>query len=165
MVVGSCITAVAPTAGQIFVGVSDSDVRNNHGSIAFVVGVGLPTVDQWLSGGAFECPKKVRSDVGGPTILASKNADGTNLPDGIDRAIISDGIAKVKADVMACGRVSPARGTVKVAVTVGSDGRVANVAVKPAPDRTLGNCVAAAVQGAMFSRTRSGGSFAYPFVF
>jgi hypothetical protein len=59
LVVGSCITAVASTAGQIFVGVNDHDVGNNRGSIRFAVRVGLPTVEQWRSGGAFECPRRM----------------------------------------------------------------------------------------------------------
>lgn len=59
LVVGPCVTAVASTAGQIFVGVNDRDVGNNRGSIRFAVRVGLPIVEQWRSGGAFECPRHI----------------------------------------------------------------------------------------------------------
>ena len=90
---------------------------------------------------------------------------GGDLPDGLDRSMISSGIANVKARVSACGDKSPAKGKVKVHVKVGGDGRVANVAVESSPDAGLGACVAAAVQKASFSKTQSGGSFSYPFVF
>lgn len=53
LVVGACVTAVASVAGQIFIGVND--VGNNHGTLTFAVRVGLPNVEQWRSGGAFEC--------------------------------------------------------------------------------------------------------------
>ena len=48
----------------------------------------------------------------------------SDLPDGLDRAMISAGIANVKARVIACGDKSPAKGKVKVHVKVGGDGRV-----------------------------------------
>src|SRR5262249_15625099 len=56
-VVGWCAMVVATTPGQIFVGVNDSDVGNNRGSVLFGAHVGLPTVEQWRSGGGFECPR------------------------------------------------------------------------------------------------------------
>ncbi|CAN5132707.1 hypothetical protein BH11MYX1_BH11MYX1_12760 [soil metagenome] len=90
---------------------------------------------------------------------------GGDLPDGLDRGMISAGIANVKARVSACGDKSPAKGKVKVHVKVGGDGRVANVALESSPDAGLGACVVAAVQKASFSKTQSGGSFSYPFVF
>jgi len=86
-------------------------------------------------------------------------------PDGIDRAIVSAGIASVRPRVDACGEKIDASGVVKVDVTVAPDGRVANVTVKEAPDVALGKCVAAAVQTAKFAATHVGGKFAYPFVF
>jgi len=90
---------------------------------------------------------------------------GADLPDGLDRGMISSGIANVKARVSACGDKSPAKGKVKVHVKVGGDGKVAAVNVESSPDEKLGACVAAAVQKASFSKTQSGGSFSYPFVF
>jgi hypothetical protein len=162
LAVGPCVIAVASTAGQIFVGVNDSDVRNNHGSIRFAVHVGLPTVGQWRSGGAFECPRRAQGSDRAPIAAASADAE---LPDAIDPAIITDAIVKMKPEVAACRTTSPARGIVKLAVTVGADGRVASVSIKTAPDRALAMCVAAAVQKAQFARTRSGGTFSYPFIF
>lgn len=79
--------------------------------------------------------------------------------------MISAGIANVKARVTSCGDKSPAKGKVKVKVSVSGDGRVSNVAVETTPDPALGACVAAAVQKASFGKTQSGGSFSYPFVF
>jgi TonB family protein len=92
---------------------------------------------------------------------------GADLPESLDRGMISSGIAAVKARVSSCGDKSQAKGKVKVHVKVGSDGRVASggVSVESSPDASLGACVAAAVQKASFSKTQSGGSFSYPFVF
>lgn len=88
-----------------------------------------------------------------------------DLPDSLDRAMISDGVAKMKARVMACGDKSPAKGQVKVSVKVAADGSVANVTVRNTPDPGLGNCVAGVMQQARFAKTQTGGSFAYPFQF
>jgi TonB family protein len=79
--------------------------------------------------------------------------------------MISAGIANVKARVQSCGDKSPAKGKVKVKVSVSGDGRVTNVAVETTPDSALGACVAAAVNKASFGKTQNGGSFSYPFVF
>ena len=92
-------------------------------------------------------------------------AGGADLPDGLDRSMISTGIGNVKARVTSCGDKSSAKGKVKVHVKVGGDGKVSNVTVESSPDAGLGSCVAAAVQKASFSKTQNGGSFSYPFVF
>ena len=161
-VVGSCAMAVASTPGQIFVGVNDSDVSNNHGSILFGVRVGFPTVEQWRSGEAYECPMPPSHRDPVPVVETHADAD---LPDGINPAMITEGLAQVKRDVAACRSRSPARGTVKLAVTVGPDGRVTSVTIKAAPDRALADCVAAAARNATFARTKAGGAFSYPFIF
>lgn len=88
-----------------------------------------------------------------------------DVPEGLDRAMISDGVDKVKARAMACGDKSPAKGQVKVSVKVGPDGHVSSVTVKNTPDAGLGNCVAGVMQKATFAKTQTGGSFAYPFSF
>lgn len=92
-------------------------------------------------------------------------AHNSNLPDALDRSMISAGIANVKARVSACGDRSSAKGQVKVHVKVGGDGRVSSVTVETSPNGSLGSCVQAAVQRASFARTQTGGSFSYPFVF
>jgi TonB family protein len=89
----------------------------------------------------------------------------TDLPDTLDRESISRAIGAVKARVAACGGQSSVHGKVKVRVEVAANGRVSSVSVEATPDAALGACVAAAVRRAVFSRTRSGGSFSYPFVF
>jgi predicted Zn finger-like uncharacterized protein len=100
---------------------------------------------------------------GGSPPAAAKAGD---LPDGLDRTMISDGVAKVKARVMGCGEKSPVKGTVKVSVRVGPDGHVTSATPRdPVPDAGLASCVAAAMQKATFAKTQNGGSFAYPFVF
>ena len=99
---------------------------------------------------------------GGGTPAAPRAGD---LPDSLDRAMISDGVAKVKAKAQACGDRSPAKGQVKVSVKVSPDGHVTGVTVRNTPDPGLGNCVQAVMQTAKFARTQNGGSFAYPFQF
>jgi TonB family protein len=86
-------------------------------------------------------------------------------PEALDRAMISDGVGKVKAKVMSCGEKSPAKGQVKVSVKVSPDGHVTNVTVKSTPDEGLGSCVASMMQRATFAKTQTGGSFSYPYTF
>jgi outer membrane biosynthesis protein TonB len=87
------------------------------------------------------------------------------LPEALDRASISTGMATAKPKVMACGDAEKGTGKVKVEVVVGPDGRVTKATTdRPAGDK-LGACVAAAVKSVTFSRTQKGGSFSYPFVF
>ena len=102
---------------------------------------------------------------GGTTAAKPAGGGGADLPDGLDRSMISSGIANVKARVSSCGDKSQAKGKVKVHVKVGGSGAVSNVTVESSPDASLGACVAAAVQKAAFSKTQNGGSFSYPFVF
>jgi len=116
------------------------------------------------------CAKFRKSSSGGKpgaagSVPAAPKSSGGDVPEGLDRTMISDGVAKVKARVMSCGDKSPAKGQVKVSVKVGPDGHVVSVAVKNTPDVALGNCVAGMMQKATFARTQNGGSFAYPFPF
>jgi len=87
------------------------------------------------------------------------------MPDILDRTAISNGVNTVKSAVAACATTAPAKGTVKVHVRVAANGLVTNVDVIATPTAALGACVAAAMQRAVFERTRQGGSFSYPFVF
>lgn len=89
----------------------------------------------------------------------------SNLPESLDRAMISNGIAAVKARVSACGDRSSAKGKVKVKVQVDGSGKVKNVTVEEQPDASLGACVKSAVAKATFTKTQRGGTFSYPFVF
>jgi len=88
-----------------------------------------------------------------------------DVADSLDRAMISDGLAKVRDMVMACGEKSSAKGTVKVRVEVSPDGGVGSVTVVETPDERLGDCVADRVKKATFPRTQTGGSFRYPYTF
>jgi predicted Zn finger-like uncharacterized protein len=90
---------------------------------------------------------------------------GGDAPDKLDRAMISEGVSKVKARVMGCGDRSSAKGTVKVSVKVSAGGTISSVSVTSTPDPGLGSCVQSAMQRATFRKTQSGGSFSYPFVF
>jgi TonB family protein len=90
---------------------------------------------------------------------------GSNLPDSLDRAMISSGIGSVKGKATSCGDKSSAKGVVKVHVKVDGSGHVSDVSVSSSPDPALGACVSAAVKKASFPATQNGGSFSYPFPF
>ena len=73
---------------------------------------------------------------------------------------------KCSAAVIRCGEQSPAaKGIVRLAMKVRSDGAVEEASVSEAPDPTLGECVASAVRKVTFAKTELGASFAYPFKF
>jgi TonB family protein len=78
---------------------------------------------------------------------------------------IKAGVDRVRPRVIDCGQKHPAKGTVKVGVSVNGAGEVEGVSVKEAPDGALGECVADAMRRAQFAKTANGGSFTYPFVF
>ena len=114
------------------------------------------------------CCAKFRKGGGGKPAAPSGGSTAHksgDLPDGLDRDIINDGVNKVKARAQACGDKFAAKGQVKVSVKVSSDGNVAGVTVRNTPDPGLGSCVAGVMQTAKFARTQNGGSFAYPFTF
>jgi len=93
------------------------------------------------------------------------NAAKGDLPQGLDRDMIKDGVEKVQGRAQACSSTSSAHGQVKVSVRVGPDGHVMGVTVKNTPDPALGNCVTGVMQRATFAKTQNGGSFSYPFTF
>jgi hypothetical protein len=97
--------------------------------------------------------------------LRAAGQGSADIPETLDRVAISNAIASVKAKVFACGEKSAAHGKVKLHVTVAPSGSATKVEVDATPDAALGTCVADAVKGAVFPRTRTGGSFSYPFVF
>ncbi|HEY5926713.1 MAG TPA: AgmX/PglI C-terminal domain-containing protein [Kofleriaceae bacterium] len=89
-----------------------------------------------------------------------------DVPEGLDRKAISDGINSVKPKVLECAKSSPdVKGKVKVKVVVAPAGTVTSATITDSPDDDLGQCVAAAVKAAMFCVTKKGGAFSYPFVF
>lgn len=88
-----------------------------------------------------------------------------DLPESLDREIISEGVAAMRSSIVACGDHTRATGTVKLHVMVNADGTVARVKVVVAPDHKLAACVAETMQLATFTPTRHGGSFSYPFIF
>jgi predicted Zn finger-like uncharacterized protein len=110
------------------------------------------------------CAKFKRS--GGARAPGGSTGGGRgDVPEGLDKPMISDGLNKVKARVMSCGEKSSAKGQVKISVKVGADGHVTNVTVKNTPDAGLGNCVSSMMQKAMFAKTQTGGSFSYAYTF
>jgi hypothetical protein len=87
------------------------------------------------------------------------------MPDELTRDMVKATVARVKPRISACGDKSKAKGTVKVSVSVSGNGSVSNINVDDTPDADLGACVAAAMKAANFGKSKSGGSFTYPFVF
>jgi outer membrane biosynthesis protein TonB len=111
------------------------------------------------------CCQKFRKGGSRPSGGTAPRSGGSDLPEKLDRAMISEGVAKVKARVMGCGNRSSAKGQVKVSVKVTPAGSISSVSVTTTPDPGLGSCVQSAMRGATFRKTQSGGSFSYPFVF
>ena len=87
------------------------------------------------------------------------------LSEDLDKSMIRSAVDTIRPVLIQCGETSTAKGTVRLAVTVRPDGRVASATVVASPDPGLGSCVAAAMQHASFPHTVNGGSFGYPFVF
>jgi molybdenum cofactor biosynthesis protein B len=92
-----------------------------------------------------------------------KPSSGT--PDELTRPMVKAAVATVKPRISACNDKLQAKGTVKLAVSVDGEGNVSSVDVADTPDPTLGSCVAAAMRAAKFGKSKTGGSFTYPFVF
>jgi hypothetical protein len=115
------------------------------------------------------CAKfKKKGGGGGGAPAKPAGGGGGDLPEELDRGMISDGMAKVKAQVMSCGEKSPGvSGQVKIGVKVGPDGHVTSTTVKNAPDggTALASCVSSMIQRATFGRTQNGGAFAIPYQF
>lgn len=57
ILIGRCTSLVAPVPGQIHVGINDTEIRNNRGSIELTTTIALPTVSQWRMGGSQSCAK------------------------------------------------------------------------------------------------------------
>lgn len=87
------------------------------------------------------------------------------MPYELERSAIPGGMSRVKAAVIKCGEKIAVKGIVKLAITVGGDGRVKDISVSEAPDAALGECVAAAARKATFPASQEGGAFSYPFKF
>jgi hypothetical protein len=102
---------------------------------------------------------------GAPDALDAGAPATARLPESLDRGMIADGVLKLRPRAMACAEKWPAKGQVKVSLTVAPDGHVVSVRVMATPDAGLGSCVAGVMQQATFATTRDGGSFGYPFIF
>ena len=110
------------------------------------------------------CAKYKPADPGYKPQIKPTGGSG-ELPGTLDKTMIRTGTAKVKGAIIECGVKANAKGTVKVSVNVGADGRVTSSSVVSSPDATLGDCVAGAIRKATYGRTANGGTFTYPFVF
>lgn len=113
-----------------------------------------------LNGGSFSYPF-VFGGKSSPPAEAPPDPD----PDTLDRAAISEGMAKLKPQIMACGNVSKAKGSVKIKVEVAPSGAVSATTIVATPEQALGECVAGVIKKGTFRKTAKGGTFTYPFVF
>jgi hypothetical protein len=86
-------------------------------------------------------------------------------PDGLTRADISAGIAKIKAKVAACGDQPNPGGKLVAKLTVRPNGSVETVQITTTPSANLSACVKRVLDGARFAQTKNGGAFSYPFGF
>lgn len=86
-------------------------------------------------------------------------------PQGLTRADISAGIAKVKSKVEACGRPPSPGGKLVAKLTVRPNGSVDTVQITTTPSDALSTCVQLVLERAKFAETKTGGAFSYPFVF
>lgn len=87
------------------------------------------------------------------------------VPASIDRTMITEALKKVSPNAIACGKASQVHGKVKVHVVVDPAGSPSKVEVTESPDNVLSGCVEEAMSRLRFPATKTGGSFAYPFVF
>ena len=95
---------------------------------------------------------------------ASSSSSNSNLPSSPTKSDISKGISKVKGRVMSCGDKHGGKGTVKVKIKIGGNGKVQS-ANASGGGSALRSCIASAVKRASFSKSQKGVTVNYPFVF
>ncbi len=93
-----------------------------------------------------------------------KIASDADLPAALTAADIKAGMARIRAQVQACGAEGET-GVVKVQVVVSGGGQVTSVTVQETPGEALGKCVAKAVRRASFAKSAKGATFTFPFSF
>lgn len=99
-----------------------------------------------------------------PTVKPPAPSDD-DLAEALTPAAIKAGLATVHSKALACGARSSAKGKVQIAYKVAASGSVTSATVLESPDPALGACVATAAKRATFAKTRTGGSFKYPYHF
>ncbi len=87
-----------------------------------------------------------------------------DLPDSLDRQAIVNGMRAAKDRIAACNKTE-AHGMLKLTVKVAADGTVASVDVKQSVETALDTCVVGVLKGLTFNRSKTGGTFSYPFSF
>ncbi len=95
---------------------------------------------------------------------SSSSSSSSNLPSTPAKSDISKGISKVKGRVMSCGDKHGGRGTVKVKIKIGGNGKVQS-ANASGGGSSLRSCIASAVKRARFPKSQKGVTVNYPFVF
>lgn len=85
-------------------------------------------------------------------------------PESLDRAMISEAMARIRGRVERCGIRAKYSGTVKARVKVAADGKVTKADFEP-PDAPVVECMRGAVETLKFRETQQGGAFAYPYRF
>ncbi len=107
------------------------------------------------------CCRKFAKKSGGDS---GSKGSSSNLPEKLSRRDISSGIGRVKGRVSSCGDKHSGKGTVKVKIKIGGNGKVTS-AQASGGSSALRSCVTSAVKRAKFPKTQKGMSVTYPFVF
>ncbi len=108
------------------------------------------------------CCKKYNK--GSSSSSSSSSSSNSNLPEKPTRGDITAGIGKVRGRVTSCGDKHGGKGTVKVKLKIGGDGKVKS-AQASGGGSALRSCVTSAVKRAKFKKTQKGMTVTYPFVF
>ena len=101
---------------------------------------------------------------GSSSSSSSSSSKNSNLPEKPTRSDITSGIGKVRGRVTSCGDKHGGKGTVKVKMKIGGDGKVKS-ADASGGGSALRSCVTSAVKRAKFKKTQKGMTVTYPFVF
>jgi hypothetical protein len=85
--------------------------------------------------------------------------------DVLTRADVTNGIAKVRPAIEACGDNAPEGGSFTAKVEVNAKGTVTNVLITKPSNDSFAACAKVALEKATFRATANGGAFSYPFTF
>jgi predicted Zn finger-like uncharacterized protein len=105
-----------------------------------------------------DCCRALRGG-GSPTGPTGSEPVRSSLPENLDRAAITEGLATISTK--RCSGASSVTGLVKAQLKVSAAGAVTAVNVQSSPDAALSACVVEQAQQGRFKPTQRGGSFSY----
>ncbi len=114
-----------------------------------------------MNGDAACCAKYKRSvGAGAP----ADNKPSASLPESPDRTAIQSAMSVVKMKFRGCAEKGSAKGTLKITVKIGPDGKVVSANVMQPLDPAIDACVLDAIKKIELPRSQNGISFTYPIV-